>query len=857
MSWNDLSMKDRASYIKLGIENGITDLDTIRGIYNKFAMGGDTRNEELKGSDKTLPHLDLYVDSTTGESYAVDGNTGKIVGRDAATGLSEATVTAKRTWLNKFKKEHPEMAEVWKQMAQDNLQQKTQAGFYDDSYRPTVSKEEAERNKQNYFEVAALNAAMGSPYTMNQNSFNYNPVIANQQLNFGARYPLSSINNAFESALGDAAFNYILKGCKVLGQRLLNSDLRYELDPRYMKVYHHSPEPFDIANFNVATKNDAGLHVSPYPDYNSNFGNVIYKGYVKRPSFEFFDRGSNGYNMFTPIGKGDPMSLLKIDSPLTERYLKAAYSPKSLKKLKFTPLTGSDVQGVPGKYTRKYKVLKFGLGTDNNVDAIDLIFPNESSAFKEDLRKIVNAGIDKKVNARSKYPLSIEDVDNNNIWVNKQVSDFLSSHGYSVGEYPNSNPLEKFPQSFSIFDRNAAHNWKRIRKGGGPLKKSYKDFSTRLSKAWGNQDLSQDNYDYQKYYNDDPDRAYRQLESIEKGGHGHFDDEGRSGIYKTPNHATYPDLGANSWLNNDKIFNMSTRQAVPENTDRVLDYLGSDLDYNRGATKVMYDGAYQLPEITVTPNGNHTELIPNELGTGWMYRDRAGRFDDFNYDYVNRYEGNQKALGGNLFADGGKKATRYRSSSNIRKQISTWEGSTMRTNVPFDRMDTMFNQVLPEGALEKLSQEQLDGLYSFAYNVGTGRFKTRTAPTLAKYLQGNATIEDVKGTMWASGDKKYRGLANRRKKERSMLGAYVPVQETIPMTTPLATPLDITPAVQPIIESNPVIQDNIETLPLAFNTESQKESYYTPGFFDYVNYINQIRQPKQPKQRDRRIWLTI
>ena len=857
MSWNDLSMKDRASYIKLGIENGITDLDTIRGIYNKFAMGGDTRNEELKGSDKTLPHLDLHVDSTTGESYAVDGNTGKIVGRDAATGLSEATVTAKRTWLNKFKKEHPEIAEAWRQVAQDNLQQEAQAGFYDASYRPTVSKEEAERNKQNYFEVAALNAAMGSPYTMNQNSFNYNPVIANQQLNFGARYPLSSINNAFENALGDAAFNYILKGGKVLGQRLLNSDLRYELDPRYMKVYHHSPEPFDIANFNVATKNDAGLHVSPYPDYNSNFGDVIYKGYVKRPSFEFFDRGSNGYNMFTPIGKGDPMSLLKIDSPLTERYLKAAYSPKSLKKLKFTPLTGSDVQGVPGKYTRKYKVLKFGLGTDNNVDAIDLIFPNESSAFKEDLRKIVNAGIDKKVNARSKYPLSIEDVDNNNIWVNKQVSDFLSSHGYSVGEYPNSNPLEKFPQSFSIFDRNAAHNWKRIRKEGGPIKKSYKDFSTRLSKAWHNQDLSQDDYDYQKYYNDDPEEAYRQLESIEKGGQGHFPDEGRSGIYKTPNHATYPDLGANSWLDNDRIFNMSARQAVPENTDRVLDYLGYDLGYNKGGTKAMYNGAYQLPEVTVTPNGNYTELIPNELGTGWMYRNRAGRFDDFNYDYVDRYERNQKALGGNLFADGGKKATRYRSSSNIRKQISTWEGATMKTNTPFDEMDIRFNQVLPEGALEKLSQEQLDGLYSFAYNVGTGRFKTRTAPTLAKYLQGNATIEDVKGTIWASGDKKYRGLANRRKKERSMLGAYVPVQEAIPMTTPLVTPMGITPAVQPVIESNPVIQDSIEAPLLASNIEGQEESYYTPGFFDYVNYINQIRQPKQPKQRDRRIWLTI
>lgn len=391
---------------------------------------------------------------------------------------------------------------------------------------------------------------------------------------------------------------------------------------------------------------------------------------------------------------------------------------------------------------------------------------------------------------------------------------------------------------------------------GGPIKKSYKDFSTRLSKAWNNQDLSKDDYDYQKYYNDGPEEAYKQLESIEHGGTGHFPDGGKSGTYKTPNHPTYPDLGSNSWLNNDRIFNMSARQAVPENTDRVLDYLGSDLDYNRGATRVMYDGAYQLPEVTVTPNGNYTELIPNELGTGWMYRDRSGRFDDVDYSYLDNYLGNKKSLGGNLYGDGGNKP-RYKSSSNIRKQISTWEGSTMRTNVPFDRMDTMFNQVLPEGALEKLSQEQLDGLYSFAYNVGTGRFKTRTAPTLAKYLQGNATIEDVKGTMWASGDKKYRGLANRREKERSMLGAYVPVQETIPMTTPLATPLDITPAVQPIIESNPVIQDNIETLPLAFNTESQKESYYTPGFFDYVNYINQIRQPKQPKQRDRRIWLTI
>ena len=180
---------------------------------------------------------------------------------------------------------------------------------------------------------------------------------------------------------------------------------------------------------------------------------------------------------------------------------------------------------------------------------------------------------------------------------------------------------------------------------GGPLKKSYKDFSTRLSKAWNNQDISKDDYDYQKYYNDNPTEAYRQLKAIEQGSKAHFPDGGKSGTYKKPSHPTYPDLGVNSWLNNDKVFNMSTRQAVPENTDRVLDYLGSDLYYNNGNTKAMYNGAYQLPSITITPKGNYTELIPNELGTGWMYSDRAGRYQDLNYDYLRKYLNSLKING--------------------------------------------------------------------------------------------------------------------------------------------------------------------------------------------------------------------
>jgi len=39
-NWNSLSMAQRADVMKLAIENGIYDLDTIRGAYNEFARGG-------------------------------------------------------------------------------------------------------------------------------------------------------------------------------------------------------------------------------------------------------------------------------------------------------------------------------------------------------------------------------------------------------------------------------------------------------------------------------------------------------------------------------------------------------------------------------------------------------------------------------------------------------------------------------------------------------------------------------------------------------------------------------------------------------------------------------------------------
>ena len=38
--WKDLTMKEKATFIKVAINNGITDLGSIRSKYNSFAEGG-------------------------------------------------------------------------------------------------------------------------------------------------------------------------------------------------------------------------------------------------------------------------------------------------------------------------------------------------------------------------------------------------------------------------------------------------------------------------------------------------------------------------------------------------------------------------------------------------------------------------------------------------------------------------------------------------------------------------------------------------------------------------------------------------------------------------------------------------
>lgn len=161
----------------------------------------------------------------------------------------------------------------------------------------------------------------------------------------------------------------------------------------------------------------------------------------------------------------------------------------------------------------------------------------------------------------------------------------------------------------------------------------------------------------------------------------------------------------------------------------------------------------------------------------------------------------------NEFAKGG-----YIPSANIKKRISNWEGSSMKTNRSFEAEAKDFNRVIPEEIRSKLSHQQLDALYSYGYNVGMGNLKERVVPTLTAYTKGKASKEDVQRSMWAKRDNELRGLTTRRNTEREMFGGNY--RTTFTGTGKLGTHID--PSEYTYYEDlNPMI-DNINIHQMQF-----------------------------------------
>lgn len=135
-------------------------------------------------------------------------------------------------------------------------------------------------------------------------------------------------------------------------------------------------------------------------------------------------------------------------------------------------------------------------------------------------------------------------------------------------------------------ESNIAAYGGELKRGGRKKEvKNYDDWSKKLSNYW-HEDLNAHDYDYEKYYNDDPREAYRQLNHILAGGEGHFPDEGRSGIYKKSIHPTYPDLEEESWSDNSTKFPTSDRQLDEESSNRIFAY-GGNL-FAKGGKKNSY-----------------------------------------------------------------------------------------------------------------------------------------------------------------------------------------------------------------------------------------------------------------------------
>lgn len=101
-----------------------------------------------------------------------------------------------------------------------------------------------------------------------------------------------------------------------------------------------------------------------------------------------------------------------------------------------------------------------------------------------------------------------------------------------------------------------------------------------------------------------------------------------------------------------------------------------------------------------------------------------------------------------------------------------WEGSSMKTNNSFENEAYYFNKYLKQaGILDQMSQDELDGLFSLSYNIGSTLFKNRTIPYLVKLYNGTGSVEDVLNHMYGDQDSRphlVKGIAKRRKYEKDL-----------------------------------------------------------------------------------------
>lgn len=95
--WEELPIADRAEYMRIAVKNGYRDIRSIREAYNKYANGGNTRNEAIKRANYVASNYDDAKDFNMNPIIYIARKTAKdLIDRG---GLSNCTLSATQ-WVD-------------------------------------------------------------------------------------------------------------------------------------------------------------------------------------------------------------------------------------------------------------------------------------------------------------------------------------------------------------------------------------------------------------------------------------------------------------------------------------------------------------------------------------------------------------------------------------------------------------------------------------------------------------------------------------------------------------------------------------------------------------------------------------
>lgn len=409
----------------------------------------------------------------------------------------------------------------------------------------------------------------------------------------------------------------------------------------------------------------------------------------------------------------------------------------------------------------------------------------------------------------------------------------------------NSLPMKEKAQMMRVAIANGMTSLPEIRDAynkfakGGNLQKQQDEYEAWLrneaklnSSLWGmsyedtlEQMQNDDAYDYRRFY--ELQKRYPNNPEYQRDldGNAHYNDVGKSVYHPTASKGSYYSgrrdpkynpTGAvfGDWLDDGHEYRMSEDMLrAGRSPYDTFNYLGVAED--QGA-RLRDERGYMFQD----------------------YREPDGTFMDSVLPAVTVTPDNKHAFGGNLYGDGG-----YAPSEQLKKDIAKWEGSEMKRNAPFSEMTRQFNATIPAEVRSKLSQSQLDALYSYGYNAGMGRLKERVLPMLNSYVQGKASNEDVQRSMWASRDNELRGLTSRRNWEREKFGGTFRTTFTGNGGNPLGNHMDISqllPGQQ--YYDNLKSQIEIPQMQQPETTEVDPSTVYTPPVIDQ----SLLQKPVEP-----------